>query len=247
MKHIPLPRKNHLILAIVILLAIPLIAHYCITQTGLLAFVKSQRTIILHFVQLHYLKSVLIFMGTYIGITALSVPEAAILTTTAGFLFGATTGALYVVIAATLGATIAFIIIRFFIGHKIQSRYEVHLAPFNDAFEKKGSWYLLLVHLIPGVPFVLINMLAALTKVSLFTFIWTTLIGIIPGTFMYTFLGEQLRKVKTASFSNKTYLVAVIGFLIAMLLVRLIILKIARSYKLHQPTDTKHSGKSDIS
>lgn len=228
-------RRNHLIAAMLIMLAIPLIAHYLITQTEILGLIKTQRNAILHFVRLNYLTSVLIFMGTYICITALSIPEAAVLTTTAGFLFGTTTGAFYVIIAGTIGATVAFLIIRFFIGHKIQARYKTQLAPFNAAFEQKGSWYMLLIHLVPGVPFALINMLAALTKVSLITFIWTTFIGIIPGTLMYTFVGEQLRKVHVASFSNKTYIIAIIGFFAAMFIVRLIILRIARTYKLHQP------------
>jgi uncharacterized membrane protein YdjX (TVP38/TMEM64 family) len=226
-------RKRYLFALFFLILAIPVVAHLLITKTNIITILKSQRNAILCYVCSHYKTSVLLFMGTYILVTALCIPEAALLTTAGGFLFGTTMSTIYVTVAGTVGALVAFLIIRFFLGSKIQEHYKLQLEPFNKAFEHRGRWYMLLVHLIPGIPFVLINILAAMTNVAVWTFAWTTLVGIIPGTLMYSFVGEQLRKVHMSSFSQQTYIFAVIGFFAFTFMIRLVIIKIARMYKLH--------------
>ena len=230
----PVMRRNHLLIAICILLAIPLIAHYILTQTTLVDIIKHQRHLILRYVKQNYTLSVAAFMGIYILITALSIPEAAVLNTTAGFLFGTSAATVYVTIAATIGATIAFILIRFFIGMRVQERYKTKLAPLNAAFEKQGIWYLLLVHCIPGIPFVFITMFAALTRVSIVNFIWTTALGIIPGTIVYAFIGNQFNHMNTKLFSKNTYIMGLVGIIIVLTLARFIVIKLVRHYKMHE-------------
>lgn len=227
-------RRNHLIAAIILLLAIPLVAHYLITQTTLIEMIKHQKHAILRYVHQHYLSSVLCFMALYIAITACSIPEAALLNTMSGFLFGTAAGTVYVLVAATLGATIAFVVIRFFIGSRLQERYATKLAPLNAAFAKHGIWYLLIVHIIPGIPFVLITLFAALTRVSIYNFIWTTALGIIPGTFLYAFIGHQFHHMNTRLFSKNTYIVGLVGIIIAITIIRYLIMKIIRIYKVHE-------------
>ena len=74
----------------------------------------------------------------------------------------------------------------------LQKKYQQQLRSFNSNLAKNGALYLLSLRFIPLFPFFLINILAGLTNLSLYTFIWTTSLGIIPGTLIYTFAGKQL-------------------------------------------------------
>jgi len=57
---------------------------------------------------------------------------------------------------------------------------------------ENGYHYLLTLRFIPLFPFFLVNILAGLTRVPLATFAWTTVVGILPGSFVYIYTGRQL-------------------------------------------------------
>ena len=152
----------------------------------------------LEFVDANYVLSAVIFIGLYIAATALSIPGAIILTLSGGVLFGLVAVA-YVNIGATAGATLAFLSARYLLGNWIQEKYGERLAAFNREVEKNGSNYLLTLRFIPAVPFFLINIFAGLTRVPLLTFIWTTAVGIIPGSFVFVFAGTQLGSINSLS------------------------------------------------
>lgn len=169
---------------------------------------KFHRNTLKLFVEHNYWYSVLIYILSYMLIVTLFLPLAAVFTLAGGFLFGTLFGALFANIGATLGAIIAFLIVRYVIGDSLQKKYKQQLAKFNTAMAEQGSWYLLFVHFIFVIPFFMINILAGLTQVSLWTFTWTTSLGILPGAFVYTFTGEQLNEIDTFTdiFSGKVLL-----------------------------------------
>ncbi|PKN17376.1 MAG: TVP38/TMEM64 family protein [Deltaproteobacteria bacterium HGW-Deltaproteobacteria-6] len=152
---------------------------------------RQHRDQLLTFTGEHYLFTVAIFMLIYIAAVALSIPGATVLTLTAGFLFGFY-GLIYVNIAASLGAVMAFLAARYLLGDWIQTRYKEKLASFNSEIAENGRHYLLTARLVPVFPFFLINVLAGLTRVPLATFTWTTMAGILPGSFVYIYAGRQL-------------------------------------------------------
>lgn len=139
----------------------------------------------------HYFATVVVFIGIYIVAVALSIPGATILTLTAGFLFGFF-GVIYVNIGASCGAILAFLTARYLIGDWVQKRYGERLASFNREIDENGYNYLLTLRFIPIFPFFLINIFAGLTRVPLSTFAWTTIVGILPGSFVYIYTGRQL-------------------------------------------------------
>ncbi len=149
------------------------------------------------FVDLHYTTSVLLFVLLYMAIVAASLPLAAVMTVTGGFLYGIFWGAVYANIGATIGAVIAFLITRYLLGDYIQQKYAKQLARFNREFDQYGTLYLLFVHLIAFIPFFIVNIAAALTTVSLWTFVWTTSVGIFPGAFIYTYAGQELQTISS--------------------------------------------------
>ena len=144
----------------------------------------------------NYVLSVIVFICIYVTVTALSIPGAAVLTMGAGFLYSTIPAAIYVNIGATAGATLAFLFVRYIGGQWVQEKYGEKLAGFNEELNRNGANYLLTLRFIPAFPFFLINILAGLTKVSARTFIWTTAVGIIPGSLVYAYAGQEIGQIK---------------------------------------------------
>lgn len=158
----------------------------------------SNREKLLSYVAENYLLSVTIFCLIYITATALSLPGATVMTLTGALLFSYT-AIIYTVVSATVGATAAFLASRYIAGNWVQTKYADKLERFNTEFETNGIYYILTLRLIPLFPFFLINIFAGLTKVRTFTFFWTTLIGILPGGFVYVFAGRELSHINSPS------------------------------------------------
>ncbi|MHC4501413.1 MAG: VTT domain-containing protein, partial [Planctomycetota bacterium] len=145
----------------------------------------------------NYLFSVLLYIGIYIAVTGFSLPGATVLTLAGGFLYTFIIGAIYVNIAATTGATLAFLFARYIAGQALQRKYGDKITKFNNELERNGWSYLLVLRFIPIFPFFLINVFAGLTRIPLRTFVWTTSLGIFPGSLIYAYAGQQLGTIKT--------------------------------------------------
>jgi uncharacterized membrane protein YdjX (TVP38/TMEM64 family) len=142
-------------------------------------------------------RSIVSYIAVYILVTAFSIPGATIMTLAGGFVFGMALTVLCVNLAATTGAALAFLSARYLLGMRIQERYREQLEKFNSEIERNGPRYLLTLRLLPVFPFFLVNFLSGLTRVSLPTFLWTTSLGIIPGSVVYAFAGQQLETVRS--------------------------------------------------
>lgn len=148
------------------------------------------------FVEAHYLLSVAAFIGIDL-LTAFFLPGALVLTVTAGFLFGVVLGTAYVMIGMTLGAALAFLFARYLAGNWIHSKYKGYLEKFNREVDYHGSNYLLMLRIIPVLPFFVVNFLAGMTKISLRKFVLTTAAGALPGSVVYTYAGQQLGTISS--------------------------------------------------
>ncbi|WP_198009884.1 TVP38/TMEM64 family protein [Legionella tunisiensis] len=131
-------------------------------------------------------------MGTYILTVAISVPGALFLTLTGGFLFGIFWGALYVIISATIGATLLFLAVHSALGEWLSQKTTQWITKMREGFHKNAFSYLIILRLIPIFPFWAVNIVSGLLKVKPKTFIMATFIGIIPGTFIYAMIGNNL-------------------------------------------------------
>ncbi|SNB44726.1 TVP38/TMEM64 family protein [Geobacter sp. DSM 9736] len=144
----------------------------------------------------HPLGFPLLFVGSYIIQTALSLPGATLMTLAAGALFGAVTGTAYAVIGATTGAALAFLFARYLFRSAMVKRFSGRLEEVNRELDRSGLNYLLFLRLVPLFPFFLINIAAALTRIPLGTFCLGTFMGIIPGGFVYANAGASLATVE---------------------------------------------------
>lgn len=133
----------------------------------------------------------LVYIAAYSALVALSVPGSAVLTMTGGILFGTWLGGLYAVIGATLGATVVFLAARAGLGGLAQ-RAGPFFGKLEAGFRANAFNYLLVLRLVPLFPFWLVNLIPALARVSLPTYLVATFLGIVPATFVYAGLGSGL-------------------------------------------------------
>jgi len=159
---------------------------------------KENRKALLAFRDENYALTVLAFIAAYILIVAFSLPGATIATLTGGFLFSTFPGALFNILAATIGATAIFMAARWGGGEKLAAKMdssEGAVKKIKSAIDDNQWEALLLIRLVPAVPFFMANLIPALVGVSLFRFVVSTFFGIIPGAVVYTSVGAGLGEV----------------------------------------------------
>jgi uncharacterized membrane protein YdjX (TVP38/TMEM64 family) len=156
---------------------------------------RHNRETLTSFVSTMPLLSVLLFVLVYTAAVALSVPGAAVLTLTGGFLFGLWEGTAAVVVGATAGATLLFLAARFVLGDALRAKAGPWLAKMEAGFNEDALSYLLVLRLIPAFPFFIVNLVPAFLGVSLRTFVIATFLGIIPGTFVFASIGAGLGSI----------------------------------------------------
>jgi uncharacterized membrane protein YdjX (TVP38/TMEM64 family) len=160
-----------------------------------LGVIADNREALKAFVAAHLIAAVVIYMAIYIVVVALSLPGAAILTIVGGFLFGWALSAPITVLAATAGAVIVFQIVKTSLGAVAAERAGPFVKKLSAGFTDDAFNYLLFLRLVPAFPFFAVNAVAGLCRVNLRTFVSATLIGIIPGTIAFAWLGTGLDSV----------------------------------------------------
>ncbi len=143
--------------------------------------------------------TIVIYLVSYIVVTALSLPGAAILTLLGGALFGLLTGTILVSFASTIGATSAFLVARFMLRDAIQSKFGDKLKVINEGIEREGMFYLFTMRLIPAIPFFVINLVMGLTPIKTLHFFIVSQIGMLAGTIVYVNAGTELAKIDSLS------------------------------------------------
>lgn len=143
---------------------------------------------------------IFIFIAVYAIATVLLVPGS-ILTIGAGFAFGLWKGFLAVSAGATLGAALAFLVARFIARDKIEA-----MAKKNDKFRridsaigKQGAKLVFLLRLSPVIPFNLSNYFYGLTGVKFWPYVLASWIGMMPGTFLYVYIGAAGKAAVSAA------------------------------------------------
>ncbi len=132
------------------------------------------------------------YLLAYVLVVAFSVPGAIWLTLLGGLLFGVAAGSALVVVGATVGATLVFLAARTALADWLHARARGWLARLERGFHRGEASFLLAMRLIPAVPFFIANLAPALLGARLSTFVWTTFLGIIPATVVYTSVGAGL-------------------------------------------------------
>jgi uncharacterized membrane protein YdjX (TVP38/TMEM64 family) len=143
---------------------------------------------------------IVIFILVYAAATVLLAPGS-ILTIGAGFVFGLWKGFLAVSGGATLGASLAFLVARFIARKKMEA-----IAQRNEKFHKidnavgeQGAKLIFLLRLSPVIPFNFSNYFYGLTAVKFWPYVLASWIGMMPGTFLYVYIGTAGKAAVSAA------------------------------------------------
>ena len=184
-------------IAVVIVLAIAAFFYFDLGRFLSLTALKDNRDKLLSFTQANYATAAGLFIVSYIAVTGLSLPGAVILTLAGGFLFGGLFGTLFVNVGATTGATLAFLAARYLLRDAVEQKFGKWLGPLQEGFAKNAFSYLMTLRLIPLFPFFVVNLVSGLTRVNVGTYVAATALGIIPGSFVYAYAGQQLGNINS--------------------------------------------------
>ncbi len=147
--------------------------------------------------------AILIYFVVYVAVVALSLPGGLVMTLAGGLFFGWKLATPLTVVAATVGATIVFLVARTSVGEPLAAKAGPWLGKLREGFRENALSYLLFLRLVPAFPFVVVNLAPALLGVPLRTYVLGTFLGIIPGTVAFTVTGSGLASVIKAQ--NRAY------------------------------------------
>ncbi len=162
-----------------------------------LAALKTHRAALLQYTEQNYVLMLLLCMAIYTLSTALSIPGAVLLSLAVGLLFGRWVGTALIVFSATLGAMLVFLAARYLFAEAAQWRAGGFIKKIIAGFQENAFHYLLFLRLVPLFPFWLVNLAPAFTLIKLRTYVAATVIGVIPGSFIFANLGQSLGRIES--------------------------------------------------
>jgi uncharacterized membrane protein YdjX (TVP38/TMEM64 family) len=130
------------------------------------------------------------FMAIYAVAVAFSIPGAVFITIAGGLMFGPYLATVYVVIGATIGALAVFLAARYAFQDFFRQKVGSAAKRMEAGFRENELSYMFILRLVPLFPFWLVNLVPAFLGVSVRTYVIGTLIGIIPGAFVYSLVGD---------------------------------------------------------
>lgn len=180
-----------------LILAAGLVAFFALGGQRYLSFevLSENRVALTDYVAANAVLATLIYLGAYIVVVAFSLPGGAVMTLLGGFLFGTWLGGFWVVIGATIGATILFIAAKTALGDMLRRKAGPWVRNMEAGFQENALSYLLVLRLVPLFPFFVVNLVPAFLGVPLRTYVIGTFFGIMPGTFVYASVGNGLGAV----------------------------------------------------
>ena len=139
----------------------------------------------------------LAFIAAYIVAVTFSLPIGLVLSIAGGFLFGWIPGTVFIVIGATIGATLLFLVAKTSLGEPLRAklRNKEFFRKLADGFDEDSFNYLLFLRLVPVFPFWAVNLAPSVLGVPLRTYVVATFLGIIPGAAVYASVGNGLGAV----------------------------------------------------
>lgn len=186
-----------------------------------------------------------IFAGVYVLGTVLLLPVS-VLTVVAGLAFGLALGFGLVVVSATVGATLAFLLARHAAHQRVEAMMQKRpkFKAIKDAVSEDGWKVVGLLRLSPVVPFNLQNYFYGITDIKLVPYVAATFVGIMPGTLLYVYLGAAGKAASGDDGSPLKWVFFAVG-LVATLVVAVFVTRKAKAkLKQHGVDDSSGKGSS---
>ena len=179
------------ILPLLVLVALAVAAFVLLRGVGWDSLARHQG-MLKDWVSAHPIASVGLYLAAYIATVALSLPQAALVTVSGGFLFGTLLGTTLTVVGATTGATILIVVVRSAFAQLLErNRYRIPQRV-QTRLARDGFSYLLAIRFVPLFPFWIVNLACVVVGLRLRVFVPATLLGIIPVSFILSSIGSGL-------------------------------------------------------
>ena len=189
--------KKKILIFLILIGAIAIFYSFDLQRFLTLESLKENRQTLMLTYQTHRTPFIIGFILIYTAQTALSLPGAAILTLAGGAVFGAVMGTIWVNIGATTGALLAFLLARTLLRDWVLKRFGQRMLSLDNGLNENGLSYLLSLRLVPLFPFFLVNLACGVTGLSIKTYLIGTMIGILPGSFVYANAGASLASIES--------------------------------------------------
>jgi uncharacterized membrane protein YdjX (TVP38/TMEM64 family) len=154
----------------------------------------------------------LVFIAVSASLTVVLFPGP-VLAAASGLLFGTALGTPVSIVSATLGATLAFSLSRWWAHDAVVALAGPRLRALRAWVGRRGFLTVLYARIAPGVPYTLVNYAAGLTPIALRSFVAATAIGVAPRAFAYTALGGSLGNLR----SPEAYIAVAVLVVMALL------------------------------
>ena len=138
-----------------------------------------------------------VFVTAYFLLGIFGLPGSTVLNLTAGLLFGFWPGLAWIVLASTLASTLGFLSFRYLFRGFVQRIVQRRFPGWEDTLEREGLYLVLSMRLLPGIPYSLANLVLAVSPVAFWTYLWGTLLTLLPRYLLYAYAGTHLGDVES--------------------------------------------------
>ena len=153
-----------------------------------------------NYISLNYIFSISIFISLYAFLILCNFPMASLLSMTSGFLFGTWVGGLIAIVGGTLGAFGIFGIAKYFFSDFVKKNILNKYSFIENYFKRNDLELMILIRIIPAVPFFAQNLILAGLGADNKKFFYTTVLGLAPWSFIFCSVGQGLEEI----FVNQT-------------------------------------------
>ena len=148
-----------------------------------------------YYISNNFLFSFLIFTLSYCLLIVCNFPIASLLSLIGGFLYGTWIGGIGIIIGGTVGSFIVFLVAKLFFHDYISKKLLQRYSFITQYFQKNELELMLLIRLVPGIPFFAQNLVLAGLGAKRLKFFFTTLFGLSPWAIIFASIGQGLEEI----------------------------------------------------
>ena len=139
------------------------------------------------------ISSILFFIFTIIWTLLLGFATPVVLM--AGFIFGKVVGSLIVIFGFSVGATLLYLFVNFFLKDLIYEKFSSKYSYLIDKFKKNEFIYFIIYRAVGGIPFFIQNLLPIIFNIKIKNYFFGSMVGMSPQLFIGVSLGSGINKI----------------------------------------------------
>jgi len=148
-----------------------------------------------NYISNNFLFSFLIFTFSYCLLIVCNFPIASLLSLIGGFLYGTWIGGIGIIVGGTIGSFIVFLLAKIFFHDYISKKLLQRYSFITQYFRRNELELMLLIRLVPGIPFFAQNLILAGLGAKRLKFFFTTLFGLFPWAIIFASIGQGLEEI----------------------------------------------------